>query len=196
MISRLLVAILAVTACKKESPPPPPPPTAGESKGFQPTRFPLPPPEAAELEKLARMRPSPRPSAAPIGPRAALLDEQGKPLLAVFVDGVLRAKIAVGDLATPLPLDRAAARGGEKAPRLVLAHSDDGELWLKGGELAKYQLRLNRREQIKLEPASQERGDGDSKERPAGPHHQSELRAVTWIEVRSARSPHLLNEPE
>lgn len=86
------------------------------------------------------------------------------------------------------------------AARSLLARGANGNLWLGGAELARYQLRLNRRGQVKLEPVD-EAGGGKKRgqaghdappDRAGRPH---ELRDILWLEVRTPRSPLLAGDP-
>jgi hypothetical protein len=117
--------------------------------------------------------------------------------VAVWVDGTLARTLTAPDLANPRRLDAAIGR----TTRAVLVHGDRGDEWIAAGELAHFQLRMNRRGKVKLEPAAAPGGSahgsraGGRNDQPAQPGRDSEVRGVHWIEARTPKSAKLPGEP-
>lgn len=118
-------------------------------------------------------------------PAPAANDLKSRPVpasgLTVWVDGKQTRAVAATELADPVAL----AKITGDPVRAVLVHGE-GELWIAGKEVGGYQLKTNRRGQVKLVTA----GGGEDDDRSA-----KQLKDVKWIEVRSPASPKLTGEP-
>ena len=128
-------------------------------------------------------------------PELAKRPEPGEGV-ALYVDGAAKRTLSPAELASTKRLDTLAPAGA----RSLLAHSANGNLWLAASELGSYQLRLNRRGQVKLEPVGAGGGgeNRDKQGRDTPPNHagrEHELREIIWLEVRTRASPRLTGEP-
>lgn len=116
--------------------------------------------------------------------------------VALYVDGAAKPPMTLAELASTKRLD---AIAGPTA-RSVFAHGATGNLWLTASELQRYQLRLNRRGQVKLEPIDAA-GGGSNRDKAghdAPPEHAGrahELREIEWLEIRTRASAHVSGEP-
>jgi hypothetical protein len=200
-VKRGLAVVLLLIGCKQTHAPaqaatPDLALPAGWSRGFgaapaaPPT--PQPPPKAAPATEADDDEPG---VVVPPGLASRPAPRQG---VALYVDGATKQTLSPADLALTKRLDAIAGAGA----RSMLAHGASGDLWLTAAELGRYQLRLNRRGQIKLEAiAAAGAGGGEHRDKGgsnAPPEHagrQHELREVIWLEVRTRTSPHLAGEP-
>jgi hypothetical protein len=118
-------------------------------------------------------------------PASAANDLKSRPVptsgLTLWIDGKQTRAVAPTELSDPVALAKIT---GEPV-RAVLVHGD-GELWIAGKDVGGYQLKTNRRGQVKLVTAS----GGEDDDRSA-----KQLKDVKWIEVRSPASPKLTGEP-
>ena len=118
-------------------------------------------------------------------PAPAANDLKSRPVpasgLTLWIDGKQTRAVAPAELSDPVALAKIT---GEPV-RAVLVHGD-GELWIAGKDVGGYQLKTNRRGQVKLVTA----GGGEDDDRSA-----KQLKDVKWIEVRSPASPQLTGEP-
>jgi hypothetical protein len=131
--------------------------------------------------KLAHQPPAP---AAPSSSRFA--ERRVAPgTLDLYVDEKLQRTLAAKELGTEQTLAQVI---GNVHARSVLAHGE-GEVWVAGGELADFGLRLNRRGAIKLERLQQAEGGG------GGGGRAGDVRDLQWLEVRTPSSPRLPGEP-
>lgn len=183
MKASLLAAVVLLFGCKSTPPPPAPPadksPPAGVSRGFGAApSVPSAPEDKSKLPAELAARPIP---------------EKG---VAVYVDGALKRNLSAIDLQKPMTLESAA--GGPA--RMVLAHGAEGDnLWIAGKALGQYQLRMNRRELVKLEPIGSGGGAHSEKEgrteQPDHPGRAGEIRGLAWLEVRTPASAKVSGEP-
>jgi hypothetical protein len=198
-VKRGLAVVLLLIGCKQTHAPRPAAPDlalpAGWSRGFGAAPASPPAPQTAPKAAPATESDDDEPPAVVLPPELANrpAPRQG---VALYVDGATKRTLSPADLASTKRLD---AIAGARA-RSMLAHGASGSLWLTAAELGRYQLRLNRRGQIKLEPIDaagggehRDKGGGNAPPEHAGRAH--ELREVIWLEVRTRTSPHLAGEP-
>lgn len=116
----------------------------------------------------------------------------------LYVDESLRRTLQTAELGHPQALKSLLPA---VPVRSVLAHGASGEIWIRGSELASYELKVNRRGEVKLQDRSIGGAHAGGHKNPDTPSVQKSVRrehevsGLQWIEVRTPPSARLRDEP-